>query len=91
MLCLGVESGDANAPALLTIEAGVTLRFKREGKLEVEHFVGDAPASGALVAMGTQHDPITLTSAKPSPAAPVGRARARVAPAARVPLDAAVP
>jgi hypothetical protein len=63
-----VMSGDENAPALLTIEPGVTLRFKRDGIFKVEHFIYDGPASGALIAVGTADAPITLTSAEPNPA-----------------------
>jgi hypothetical protein len=55
--------------ATLTIEAGVTLRFKKNGVFKVEHFSGTAPASGALIAVGTAAKPIVLTSAEASPAA----------------------
>jgi hypothetical protein len=57
------------AVATLTIEAGVTLRFKAGGDLEVEHFSGTNAASGALVALGTVDKPIRFSSAAPTPAA----------------------
>lgn len=53
----------------LTIEPGVTLRFEPDGDFEVEHFSGTAPATGALVAIGTAAAPITFTSAAVAPAA----------------------
>jgi len=59
---LSVGAGDAGL-ATLTIEAGVELAFKGEGVLEVEHFTGEFPASGALVAVGTPEAPIRFTSA----------------------------
>ncbi|MCC7072095.1 MAG: hypothetical protein IT383_12275 [Deltaproteobacteria bacterium] len=54
---------------LLTIEPGVTLRFEPAGSFEVEHFRGAAPATGALVAVGTEGAPITFTSGAVTPAA----------------------
>lgn len=63
-----VQSGEPNAPALLTIEPGVTLRFKRDGVFKVEHFKNMGPASGALIAVGTPTQPITFTSAEATPA-----------------------
>ncbi len=58
-----------NGVATLTIEPGVTLRFAPRGILEVEHYATDAPATGALVALGTAAAPIVFTSAAPAPAA----------------------
>ncbi|MCU1278358.1 MAG: hypothetical protein JWM53_1904 [bacterium] len=55
--------------ATLTIEPGVTLRFKKGGDIEMEHFSGPDPASGALVAVGTAAKPIIFTSAEAAPAA----------------------
>jgi hypothetical protein len=66
---LRVQSGDESAPAVLTIEPGVTLRFKRDGVFKVEHFKNMGPASGALVAVGTPTEPITFTSAELIPSA----------------------
>lgn len=55
--------------ATLTIEPGVTLRFKKEGVFYVEPFSGTDPARGALVAVGTAEEPIVFTSAEASPGA----------------------
>ncbi|MEO6351169.1 MAG: hypothetical protein ABIP53_11015 [Candidatus Limnocylindrales bacterium] len=52
----------------LTLEPGVTLLFRSGGILEVEHFTGDAPALGALVAVGTPDQPVVLGSAEEAPA-----------------------
>jgi len=52
----------------LTIEPGVHLQFGREGGLRIEPAVGEFPATGVLVAIGTEDDPIVLTSAATSPA-----------------------
>ncbi|MBX7084475.1 MAG: hypothetical protein K1X88_35035 [Nannocystaceae bacterium] len=57
------------ALAVLTIEAGVELQFQSEGILTVDHATGDAPATGALVAVGTAQRPIVFTSAAVAPAA----------------------
>ncbi|MBI1948329.1 MAG: hypothetical protein HYS27_21760 [Deltaproteobacteria bacterium] len=55
--------------ATLTIEAGVTLRFKRGAVLHVEQATStDDPARGALIARGTEDAPIVFTSAEASPA-----------------------
>jgi hypothetical protein len=64
---LRVGSGQSNAPAVLTLEPGVELRFKPGGLLSVEHYHLDEPASGALVAVGTAQRPIVFTSAEDSP------------------------
>lgn len=61
--------GNQAGLAVLTIEAGVELQFQQDGVLTVEHTADDAPATGALVAMGTADDPIVFTSAAESPAA----------------------
>jgi hypothetical protein len=55
--------------ATLTIEPGVTLRFKKGGVFHVEVGVGPNPATGALIAVGTLANPIVFTSAESSPAA----------------------
>ena len=52
----------------LTVEPGVTLLFRESGILEIEHFTGDSPALGALVAVGTPDQPIVFTSAAATPA-----------------------
>jgi hypothetical protein len=59
---LSVGAGEAGL-ATLTIEPGVELAFKADGMLELEHFTGVFPASGALVAVGTPEAPIVFTSA----------------------------
>jgi hypothetical protein len=55
--------------ATLTIEPGVTLRFKKGGELIVERFAGTNAASGALIAVGAALKPIVFTSAEAAPAA----------------------
>lgn len=52
----------------LTIEPGVTMRFKKGGALFVSYFSSDQPALGALIAAGMPGAEITFTSAEPSPA-----------------------
>ena len=66
---LRVERAPNTGLATLTIEPGVTLRFKRGGGLYVQFATGDAPATGALVAVGTAAKPIVFTSAADTPAA----------------------
>ena len=68
------ESKAPKRPSGLTVltrpeSRGVTLRFKKGGDLEIEHFDSAAPATGALVAVGTVDKPIVFTSAEPAPAA----------------------
>jgi len=55
--------------ATLTIEPGVTLRFKKDAELIVEGAASTDPARGALIAQGTAAKPIVFTSAAPTPAA----------------------
>jgi hypothetical protein len=62
-------AGDSAGLATLTIDAGVTLRFVKNGVLYVEPSTGTNPATGALVARGTASSPITFTSAAATPAA----------------------
>jgi hypothetical protein len=64
-----VEAQAAGSVATLTIEPGVEVRFKPDGVLQVETFVGSDPARGALVAVGTPEAPIVFTSDAPTPAA----------------------
>lgn len=66
---LYVAGPDNLTPAVLTLEPGVTLRFKEGGVLYVEAFTGAEPASGALVAVGTGAAPIVFESAAATPAA----------------------
>jgi hypothetical protein len=65
---LRVSAGNTGL-ATLTIEAGVVLRFKKGAILEIEHFSGTNPATGALIAIGTAEKPIVFTSAEAAPAA----------------------
>jgi hypothetical protein len=66
---LRVGASSSQIPlATLTIEAGVTIRFKKGGYFEVEEFAGKDPASGALIAKGTSDQHIIFTSAEASPA-----------------------
>jgi hypothetical protein len=55
--------------ATLTIEAGVKVRVKKGGVIQVQRFVNPAPAQGALVVNGTAAAPVVFTSAEASPAA----------------------
>jgi hypothetical protein len=55
--------------AVLTIEPGVELRFQPDSVFVIDRATGDAPATGALVAVGTEDRPIVLTSAEAAPAA----------------------
>jgi hypothetical protein len=49
--------------ATLTVGAGVELAFAAGGILEIENFTGVFPASGAIVAIGTEDEPVRFTSA----------------------------
>ena len=60
---VGATSGPS---PLLTIEAGVTLRFAKNARLLVDGT--DGKARGALSAVGTSERPIVFTSAEASPA-----------------------
>ncbi len=61
-------SSSAVPLATLTIEPGVTIRFKKGGYFEVESASGTNPATGALIAHGTATKPIVLTSGEAAPA-----------------------
>lgn len=50
-------------PAILTIEAGTTIRFSEGAQL----MVGYGGSTGGLIAVGTEQSPITFTSAAASP------------------------
>ena len=52
----------------LTVEPGVTMRFKKGGVLYVEYFTGTNPAHGELIAAGTPAAPIVFTSDEATPA-----------------------
>jgi hypothetical protein len=54
--------------ATLTIEPGVTLRMKRGGMVQIQEFMGDTPARGAMIAVGTADKPIVFTSGEATPA-----------------------
>lgn len=58
-----------NGLATLTIDPGVTLKFKKGGVLYVDSANGTGAATGALVAVGTAARPIVFTSAEAVPAA----------------------
>lgn len=63
-----LDVATTNGVATLTIEPGVTLRFKKEGGFFVQYAQNDSPATGALVAVGTAAAPIVFTSAETTPA-----------------------
>lgn len=60
-------SAQSGVPTL-TIEPGVTMRFKKGGGLYVSYAASDGPANGALIAAGMPGAEIVFTSAEPSPA-----------------------
>ncbi len=62
------ENSATKAATTLTIEAGVTVKFMKGTSFQMNHFTSDKPAGGALVALGTAAQPITFTSAEPTPA-----------------------
>ncbi|MET0286060.1 MAG: hypothetical protein ABW352_16385 [Polyangiales bacterium] len=65
-----VGSPDGATPATLTIEPGVTLKFRAGTVLEVMHHVGtERPSNGVLRALGSADKPVVFTSARPTPAA----------------------
>lgn len=64
-----VSAGKKGELAKLTIEPGVHVLFHKGGWFEIEHYSGTDPATAALVAVGTEADPIVISSAEPSPAA----------------------
>lgn len=68
---LVVERQAPSSPGLatLTIEAGVKVRVKKGGIIQVQRFVGSSPAQGALVVNGTAAAPVVFTSAEAAPAA----------------------
>jgi hypothetical protein len=67
-LYVGGASG-ATGVTTLTIEPGVSVRFKKGGVMYVEVFSGTGPALSALIAAGTTAKPIVFTSDEAAPAA----------------------
>jgi hypothetical protein len=59
---------DSASLTTLTIDPGVTVRFHPGTSFEIEHNSGAFAASGALVAIGTEAEPIVLTSSAEVPA-----------------------
>lgn len=66
---LRVEPLPGGATSTLTIEPGVTMRFKKGGVFHVAVFQSEFPAKAALIAAGTPDEPIVFTSAEAAPAA----------------------
>jgi hypothetical protein len=64
-----VERQGSPGVATLTIEAGVKVRVKKGGHIQVQRFSGTTPAQGALVVNGTAAKPVVFTSAEATPAA----------------------
>ncbi len=60
--------GKVGTTPVLTLEAGVTLKFVAKGGLFLERTTGLAPGKGALVTKGTVDKPVVLTSAEATPA-----------------------
>jgi hypothetical protein len=58
----------AGGLAVLTIEPGVEMRFQPDSVFVIDRADDGGPATGALVAMGTEDEPIVLTSAQDAPA-----------------------
>jgi hypothetical protein len=65
---LRVDAGPG-AAATLTIEAGVEMQFRAGGVVRIDPDAAEEPATGALVAMGTEDAPVVFTSAEDAPAA----------------------
>ncbi|HSO31039.1 MAG TPA: hypothetical protein VLT33_00950 [Labilithrix sp.] len=66
---LRVDVPQGKTPVTLTIEPGVTMRFKKAGTLRIAVASGTSPARGSLIAVGTADKPIIFTSNEASPAA----------------------
>lgn len=62
-----LKAGGGDRKVTLTLEAGVVLEFKKSGAagLAIDTGTTDNPATGALIAVGTETKPIVLTSAAP--------------------------
>jgi hypothetical protein len=66
---LRVDVAGGKPAVTLTIEPGVTMRFKKNGVFHVAVASGTNPARGSLVAVGTPDKPIVFTSDEAAPAA----------------------
>ena len=66
---LRVDVPQGQAGVTLTVEAGVTVRFKKGGVLRVAVASSTSPARGSLIAVGTAAKPIVFTSDEAAPAA----------------------
>lgn len=64
---LNVGRGTHPAKTTLTIEAGVTLRFPKDGRMLMAAERSDAPGKGVLRALGTAAAPVVFTSTSPEP------------------------
>jgi hypothetical protein len=63
-----VAANEDGKLATMTIEPGVTIKVPEGKSFQIEHWTGDAPATGALKALGTAEKPIVFTSAADAPA-----------------------
>lgn len=63
-----IESTTGTPAVTLTIEPGVTMKFKKGGGIRVANFSGSGPARGSLVAVGTADKKITFGSNDPAAA-----------------------
>ena len=63
-----IESATGKPAVTLTIEPGVTMKFKKDGGLRIANFSGTEPARGSLVAVGTADKKITFASNDPAAA-----------------------
>jgi hypothetical protein len=61
-------ASSGGAAVTLTIEAGVEIRFEKNGRLGIGRYTGDQPPIGVLIAVGTRSQPIVFTSAAATPA-----------------------
>ncbi|MBF0227163.1 MAG: right-handed parallel beta-helix repeat-containing protein, partial [Desulfobacterales bacterium] len=59
-----IQHNEIGQIATLTIEPGVEVRFNQVARLNIG---GNSGGSGALIAQGTQENPIIFTSNKPTP------------------------
>lgn len=66
---LRVDTTAGKPPVTLTIEPGVTMKFKKGGVLYVAVASSVNPARGSLIAVGTATKPIVFTSNEATPAA----------------------
>lgn len=66
---LRIGGGPDGSLAVLTIEAGVVLKFQPEGGLSIQHATNDRPATAALRVLGSASAPVIFTSVADSPAA----------------------